>query len=200
MMRRPIAFCFAVAASATMTANAETLFVSDKLVIGVYTEANQDSEKLSNLESGDAIEVLEKAEGYVRARISDGREGWIKSSYLTAQTPAAVRVKELERERNKPTGAPPQMVEQLKQLQQQNAALNAELAALKQPAPAMHPVSISDSTPILVKARLNDAPFWTDALKWAAGAAVLSGLIGYALGYRVISNRIRRKYGSLRIF
>src|SRR5882724_2017395 len=85
-----IAMAFAALSLMSLSVHADQLFVSDKLVISVYTEANQDSDKLTTIDSGDAVEALEKAEGYTHIRLADGREGWVKSSYLNAQTPAIV--------------------------------------------------------------------------------------------------------------
>lgn len=35
---------------------------------------------------------------------------------------------------------------------------------------------------------------------WVAGAALLGLVVGFALGWRVLDRRIRRKYGGLKIY
>jgi len=78
-----IAMAFAALSLMSLSVHADQLFVSDKLVISVYTEANQDSDKLTTIDSGDAVEALEKAEGYTHIRLADGREGWVPAELLS---------------------------------------------------------------------------------------------------------------------
>jgi uncharacterized protein YgiM (DUF1202 family) len=184
-------------------AQAETLYVSDKLVVSVYAEANQESERLATLDSGDSVEALEKVEGYTRVKLQDAREGWIRSNYLSAQVPAIVRVKELEKERASANTALPAAVgEELKALKEQNASLRSELQNLKQAAetvsadvpskPAAPERSSVISNPV-------EAPAM-HAWKWGVPIAVAGILLGFAFGYRSLAKKIERKYGKLRIY
>lgn len=173
-------------------AMAEPLFVSDKLIVTVYAEANQDSDKVAVLESGDAIEGVEKGEGFTRVRLADGRNGWLKSSYLTAQAPAIVRLKQLEKERAAISTAPsPQLAEQLERVEAENAALHGEIGALKQ-ATAQQKV-----TTRIVR---DEAFPPVRVLEWGGALLLASGGVGFVLGYRTLAGRIRRKYGALRIY
>ncbi len=182
-------------------AGAEPLFISDKLVVSVYAEANQDSEKLTTLDSGDAVEALEKAEGYTKVKLSDGREGWVRSSYLVGQAPAVVRLKELEKERSTaPSAASAATSEELKQLKEQNASLNEQVRLLKNstvqssPLPAPQPAAVPSSTGNL------NTPLPVHVLKWGGAIALCTGIVGFALGYRTLAKRIERKYGKLKIY
>jgi uncharacterized protein YgiM (DUF1202 family) len=183
----------------SLGAYAEQLFISDKLVVSVYAEANQESEKLATLESGDAIEVIEKNEGFAHVRLADGRDGWIKSSYLTAQAPAVVRLKELEKQHaNANATVPPQVAEQLKQLQEQNTALHGEVDELKRSAAAAR-TKVAPEPKVTTKiVREDTLPAY--AWQWGAALMIATGVVGFVLGYRSIANRIRRKYGNLRIY
>lgn len=186
-------------------AHAEQVFVSDKLVVSVYAEANQESEKLTTLESGDAVELIEKAEGYARIKLADGREGWIRSSYLSPQMPAVLRLKQLESERSPaPAATAPAaaMIEEIKQLKEQNGALHSEVAALKAAAsqkPAEASVAAAPERNVAKAPRSDDDDITLHALKWSAGIGLAAGIIGFALGYRAIAKRIERKYGKLKI-
>jgi SH3 domain protein len=186
-----------------IVANADPLFVSDKLVVTVYSEPNQDSEKLATLDSGDTVDAIEKAEGYTHVRLPDGREGWIKSSYLSAQTPAIVRLKELEKERAPgPATIPAALTEELKQLKEQNAALRAEVEALKQAASKAQNAQAAQKPPKIEAPPSHDSADIDPrtAFEWGTGLALGTGLIGFALGYRTIAKRIERKYGKLKIY
>ena len=64
-----------------------------------YTRASDTSDRpFDNLVSGTAVEVLERNPNYARVRMADGREGWVKATFLVAEKPAAARVLELEAE------------------------------------------------------------------------------------------------------
>jgi hypothetical protein len=191
--------------SVMAAAQAEPMYISDKLVVNVYAEADQESSKVATLDSGDAVEVLEKADVFSHVRLSDGREGWIKSSYLSAQVPAIVRLNALEKERS--TSAPAaQLTAELKQAKDQNAALQLQLAAAKTaasqataPVVTVAPPAVKDRQPIEPTAaqplRSNSHVF-----TWGAGFAAAGGVIGFLLGYQALARRIRRKYGSVKIY
>lgn len=92
-------------ATAALSAQAETLYVTDKLYLGVYKEKNKG--QFTSITSGTALEVIAKERNWVHARLPDGKEGWVKSKYLVEKTPAAIRLAELEKqlEANKGEGA-----------------------------------------------------------------------------------------------
>ena len=60
-----------------------------------------------NLVSGTAVEVLERNPNYARVRLADGREGWVKATFLVDEKPAAARVLELEARDRRLRGRPP---------------------------------------------------------------------------------------------
>ena len=68
------------------TAVGQTLYVSDQLVITVRTGPSTENSIITNLVSGDVVEVLQaNAEtGYTRVRIQSGVEGWVLGRYLVA--------------------------------------------------------------------------------------------------------------------
>jgi SH3 domain protein len=201
-------------AMTTNAAHADPAYISDKLVVNVYAEANQDSGKVATLDSGDAVEATEKEDAYTHVRLADNREGWVKSSYLTAQVPAIVRLKELEKERGASASAPSapsaQLVEELKQIKEQNSALQAELAEAKHAAaqrlapaasaPSPSPSPSQDRSESRQATRDQESANWLHPLGWGAGFVLLGSLIGFALGYQSLARRIRRKYGSVRIY
>lgn len=190
------------------SANAETQYISDKLVVSVYAEANQESEKLTTLDSGDAVDALEKAEGYTRVKLSDGREGWIRSNYLSTQVPAIVRVKELEKERGSGgTSIPAAVSEELKSLKEHNAALRNEVEGLKQAAQTVSHNDSSAATSSKAAAPQTSSivnnPIEASAghaWKWGVPIGVGGILLGFAFGYRALAKKIERKYGKLKIY
>jgi len=73
------------------TVAAQSMFVSDELVITLRTGPSTQNAIVRNLRSGDSMTVLEAdaGDGYTRVRIEDGTEGWVLSRYLSGQ--ASVR-------------------------------------------------------------------------------------------------------------
>ncbi len=72
-----------------LSAQAETQYVSDHLVITVRTGQGAQFQIIKTLESGEHVKVLEVTDtGYTRIETSDGTEGWVRSQYL-AEEPVA---------------------------------------------------------------------------------------------------------------
>ncbi|HKQ14224.1 MAG TPA: SH3 domain-containing protein, partial [Steroidobacteraceae bacterium] len=100
------------------------LFVSDKLVLNVYSEPEQAGSRVATIETGDVVDELERAQGFVRIRLSDGREGWVGSNYLTTDAPAAVQLRDLQRQQKGSTQAvDKKAAEEIARLKKESEAL-----------------------------------------------------------------------------
>src|SRR5688572_18171370 len=77
-------------------ASAETAYVTDVLRLGIHATADTSDRAFDNLVSGTAVEVLERNPNFARVRLADGREGWVRATYLVTTAPAAARIVELE--------------------------------------------------------------------------------------------------------
>ena len=122
-------------------ARAETAYVSDDLILGVYAEKNQQGARLTTLHSGAAVEIMAREADQTQIRLGNGTQGWVKGSFLTSHETAGVRVKALEEELARMKSTTPAMAEaaarsELEGLRQQLAARQGELDALKSKAPA----------------------------------------------------------------
>ena len=74
---------------------AETLFVTDRILLGIHAEASEDSPLLDTVPSGTAVQVLETAGEFKRVRLPNGKSGWVSSGYLVAEKPASAQVDQL---------------------------------------------------------------------------------------------------------
>jgi SH3 domain protein len=74
---------------------AETLYVSDRILLGVHTEAIEDSPLLDSVPSGTAVQVLETVEAFKKVRLPNGKIGWVSSGYLVNAKPATAQVDEI---------------------------------------------------------------------------------------------------------
>ena len=83
-MRRGAAPALVLAAASLVFAvcrvRAATAYVSDELVLGVYTEQNSKGQRLATLHSGARVETLPVSGDFTQVRLTDGTTGWVKSS------------------------------------------------------------------------------------------------------------------------
>jgi hypothetical protein len=182
------------------------LFVSDKLVLNVYSEPEQAGSRVATIETGDAVDELERGQGFVRVRLTDGREGWVGSSYLTSDAPAAVQLRDLQRQQKGASQAvDKKSADELARLKKENEALQAQVKELKAAA-ATTPAPTDDGVlegaspaPQRLAADLapasNGGPIWL----WTLIVVAAAGL-AYAAGYQSLARRIRKKFGGLRIY
>lgn len=68
----------------------QAAFVTDKIVIEVYSQRFSQGSVLKKLPSGSAVEVLMKDGDYTRIRTNDNITGWVESKFLTKEQPTQV--------------------------------------------------------------------------------------------------------------
>lgn len=88
-----IAFYAAVLAS--LPVQAQTYYITDKVLVGVYAEASADSSLLTTLPTGTPLEVISRSGSFVNVRSPNGSTGWIENSYMIEHKPAQLVVLEL---------------------------------------------------------------------------------------------------------
>ncbi len=176
---------------------AATAYVSDDLILGVYSQQNQSAERLATLHSGASVETLASSGDYTQVRTADGTTGWVKSSFLVSHEPAAARVKELEDELNRSHATAPALAEAAAQseaarLQEALAASRAELAALRASLPAAGAAAGGGAGTVLAAVARET---------WRYGAAALVALgLGFWWGHAALARRIRKKFGGIKVY
>ena len=187
-------------------AAAATAYVSDELILGVYSEQNNQGQRLSTLHSGASVETLQVNGEFTEVRLNDGTTGWVKSAYLTTQEPATVRLKQLEEELDRSRATTPALAEaaarsEMEQLKRELAAKQAELDAVRggSALPAASPASATPApAPSAGADPVSAAPA---AHPWAWAVALPAALaVGFWLGYTVLARRVRRKFGGIKVY
>ena len=173
---------------------AATAYVSDELVLGVYSEQNQQGQRLTTLHSGAGVETLATAGEFTQVRVSDGVVGWVKTAYLSEREPSIVRVKRLEEELDRSRATSPALAEaaarsEMQRLQRELAATQSQLNI----AQAQHAEPAAAASESVRRAG-------TITVRFTVCAALIAALCGFWLGYVTLAHRVKRKFGGIRIY
>jgi len=178
--------------------HAESLYVIEQLVVAVVSAPDASGERVATLKSGDRVEVLERAGEQVHVRLAGGREGWVRSSYLSADEPLRVRLAQRDAE--------------VARLGDELNALKAQLRANATAAAATPVASVSGKPGAASAVAAEDAAAGPSALfdvgeerprtlwPWTLAASLIGFGLGFGLGALMLDRHIRRKYGGLRIY
>ena len=81
----------------TPLAQARVAFITEQLEVPVRSGESREYRIIRYLKAGTEVEILDTREsGYAQIRDTQGREGFILNRYLVSETPAFVRLSELE--------------------------------------------------------------------------------------------------------
>jgi SH3 domain protein len=80
------------------TAMAETLYVSDVLVVTVRDSKSNNYKTLETIQTNTPIEVLDQDSKFIRGKTPKGTVGFILKQYLTPNTPKTITIQRLEKE------------------------------------------------------------------------------------------------------
>lgn len=181
------------------------LYVSDKLVLNVYSEPEQAGSRVATIETGDAVDELERGETFVRIRLGDGREGWVGSNYLTSEAPAAVQLRELQRQQKGAAQAvDKKAADEIARLKKESESLQAQVKQLQAAAASAPPVvdeGVLEGAGPAPQQLAAVAPGNAGGATWLWVLVVLgAAALAYIAGYQTLASRIRKKFGGLRIY
>ncbi len=164
-----------------------TRYVVEQLVVAVKSAADGSGSRVGTLKSGDKVELLERSGEAAHIRLGNGRDGWVRTSYLSEAEPLRVQLAARTAE--------------VAALRQQLQALSAASHPAAAPGGATAPAAASTPEPVA------DADSGEDtsgshgvAWGWLLGTALVALGAGFAVGWLVLDARIRRRYGGLRIY
>jgi hypothetical protein len=179
---------------------ADPTYVIEQLVVSVTSTPDAEGERIGQVKSGDKLELLEREADETHVRLPNGKDGWVKSSYLTADPPLQTRLTERTAEVEKLKQDADKLRQQDDKLKQDVSRLESQLAASRVARTATSdspppPAPIHDTVFLRSPVHPGDTP-WLLLL----GSSAVMLLVGFAAGWRTLDRRIRRKYGGLRIY
>ncbi len=115
----------------SFSAQAETQYVSDHLVITVRTGQGAQFQIIKTLESGEHVKVLEVTDtGYTRIETTDGTEGWVRTQYLAKEPVASEKLVKTEANLLKTRTALKKIKENFASLSKEHKSLTQSQSAL----------------------------------------------------------------------
>jgi hypothetical protein len=194
--------------------HADPIYVIEQLVVNVTSTPEAEGERIGQVKSGDKLELIEREGEETHVRLSDGRDGWLKSSYLTADPPLQTRLTERTAEVEKLKQDADKLRQEGDKLKQDVSRLEGQLAASRAahtatsdspPAASVSPPVASESPPPPAPVHETvflQSPERTGETPWLLllGISAVMLLVGFAVGWKTLDGRIRRKYGGLRIY
>ena len=182
-------------ACGTRAAQADPVYVAEQVVVGVAASPEADAERIAQVKSADKLELLERQHDQAHVRLPNGKEGWIKSSYLTAELPLQTRLTERTAELAK-------VKQDGEKLKQEVSRLESELAAARAASPTAAAAPEGASPAPIRETVFLRSPDRPGPASWQLilGTASVMLLVGFAIGWKTLDRRIRHKYGGLRIY
>jgi SH3 domain protein len=179
---------------------AETAYVTDTLQLGLHRAADTSDQPFRSLDSGQAVEILDRTRYYAHVQLPDGTEGYVKAAYLVSDKPAKLIVAETQADRDR-------LAKELEETKKAFAQPAATIDALKQKAAELEEeldtgkakiAELDDENAALRNRQQQYAH--SMPLTWVAGAAGACLIAGFIAGLAWIDYRSRRRHGGIRIY
>jgi hypothetical protein len=177
-------------------AQAETVYVAERIRIGLRAEVVETSGVVKTVETGTPLEVIERFDKLARVRDPQGTEGWIEARYLSPDPPARLQLTSLQEDLAKSRTQAAAAQAQLKKAQstlaeQAEKIKELEKNAADRPAPA--PVAIKAPPPVTPAVANTGSGF---SYLWLGISFAMLG-IGFAAGVRWLRESIRKRSGGM---
>lgn len=183
---------------AVTAARAETVYVAERLRIGLRAEVVETSAVVKTVETGTPLEIVERFDKLVRVRDPQGTEGWIEARFLTPDPPVRLQLAKLQEDLARSRAQATEAQAQLKKAQsalaeQTNKIKELEKAAGEKPIPApAAPVVVTP--PPVIPAVAHDG--FRLSYPWL-GFSFAMLVIGFAAGVRWLRESIRKRSGGM---
>ena len=200
-MKHPISLItIAVLLAANASAQQNTAYVTDVLRLGLHAAADTSDRAFRSLESGQAMQIIERNRNYARVRLPDGTEGWVKAGFLVDEKPARLIVAEVQAQSDALRAELDGVRTEFSGSAGRIASLESSLATAEQ--------RVSQLSAQYDEAREINAGYekkmrlYGFRLPWpiAVGAMLITLVLGCAAGFWGIDSRSRKRHGGFRIY
>lgn len=179
-------------------AQAETVYVAERLRIGLRADMEETSPVVKSVETGAPLEVVERLEKLVRVRDPQGTEGWIESRYLTPDPPARSQLAKLQEDLARSRAQATEAQAQLKKAQsalveQADKIKELEKTASDRPLPVPPAPVVVKAPPVIPTAAHDGFHF---SYPWLGFSFAMLG-VGFAAGVRWLRESIRKRSGGM---
>ena len=182
------------------SALADTAYVTDQLRLGLYEASDTSGRAMRTLESGQALDVVDRSRNYAHVRLPDGTEGYVKAAYLVTDKPARLIVQETQTENER-------LKNELKRTQAAFAEPSATIASLEtQLDEQKATLEERDGELRLLRdehralADRQNRYKYSLPLSWVGGAVGVCLLAGFLGGLWWTDYRSRKRHGGIRIY
>ncbi len=181
-------------------AQAETVYIAERIRIGLRAEIPETSAVVKTVETGTPLEIIERFDKLVRVRDPQGTEGWIETRYLSTEPPARLQharlLDELATSRSRVNEAQAQLKKAQATIAEQAEKIKGlEKNLADKPAPAPPPAAPVATKSPPAKPTTADTGFRFSYLWLGISFAMLG--IGFAAGIRWLRESIRKRSGGM---
>jgi SH3 domain protein len=198
----------------------DILYVTDRLRLSVYPQADSKSGTLQLLNSGDKLSILQISGNYALVITPNGKQGWVKRGFLVPEPPATLLLEE-EKKKNVQLSEDIEklgnsklvidqyekdmdvLTENIKVLKIENDQASNTITGLKQAAQEKAEIQTTKDALLDSNEALPMMVLKTTAIshwQYLVPMAVLFILAGFLIGKLFTESRIRRRFHGIKIW
>ena len=198
----------------------DILYVTDRLRLSVYPQANAKSGSLQLLNSGDKLAILQISGNYALVITPNGKQGWVKRGFLVSEPTASLLLKVEKKKNEQLSGdieklANSKMVidqyeidmdaltEKIQALEIENGQARNTITKLEQEAQQKAEIEAAKEALLASNGELPLIVLTTTAIsywQYLVPVAVLFVLAGLLIGKLLTESRIRRRFHGIKIW
>jgi len=198
----------------------DILYVTDRLRLSVYPQANSKSGTLQLLNSGDKLAILQISGNYALVITPNGKQGWVKRGFLVSEPTANLLLEEEKKKNEQLSGdieklANSKMVidqyeidmdaltEEIQALKIENGQARETITKLEQAAQQKAEIEAAENALLESNGELPILVLTTTAIsywQYLVPIAVLFVLVGLLIGKLLTESRIRRRFHGIKIW
>lgn len=186
---------------------AESVYVTDQLTVGIFSGPNEQPPELKRVNSGDMLEVIERAEGAVKVRDASGTEGWLSVNLVSSAKPVRAQLgaarAEVDRLQLALTATKAQLQSLNLRLKEAQDGLSEEknraLDLTGQLSKATVATELANKQKIAAQEVPTQTPFISADIAYGMWILISFAMLvgGFIVGYSWVREKYRRKLGGM---